>query len=145
MNFGPRIADSSATSRRHFLSTTAAATLGMAGRASAANRAHLDGCAACRVRVAEFRTFLAAEAPPGADVRDADARLGGWLDGLTAAAPAAQDAADVFKRRWDLLLYQDADYSENASPFEVDREIAAAGSSSNTTHGCDADKNFCGG
>jgi phosphatidylserine/phosphatidylglycerophosphate/cardiolipin synthase-like enzyme len=41
--------------------------------------------------------------------------------------PAAQDAADVFKRRWDLLLYEEADYSENASAFEVDRDIADAG------------------
>ncbi len=41
--------------------------------------------------------------------------------------PAAQDAADVFKLRWDLLRYEEADYSENATEFEVDRDLSDAG------------------
>jgi len=38
--------------------------------------------------------------------------------------PAAQDAADVFKKRWDHLKSIKATHSENATSFDVQREIA---------------------
>ncbi len=43
--------------------------------------------------------------------------------------PAAQDAADIFKQRWDLLLYEGVDYSQNASPFTVDHDLPEVGTS----------------
>jgi phosphatidylserine/phosphatidylglycerophosphate/cardiolipin synthase-like enzyme len=43
--------------------------------------------------------------------------------------PAAQDAAEVFQLRWDLLLEEGVDYAENSSAFELDRSIPAAGTS----------------
>ncbi len=36
--------------------------------------------------------------------------------------PAVQDAADIFKQRWDHLLERDGEYAEHASGFEVGRE-----------------------
>ncbi len=39
--------------------------------------------------------------------------------------PAAQDAADIFKKRWDLLRYEGVEYSNNSSAFEVVRDITA--------------------
>ena len=38
--------------------------------------------------------------------------------------PAAQDVADVFHRRWEHQLAKGVEYSENASSFEVGRDIA---------------------
>jgi phosphatidylserine/phosphatidylglycerophosphate/cardiolipin synthase-like enzyme len=38
--------------------------------------------------------------------------------------PSAQDAADIFKRRWDHTRDLGVEYSENASSFEVVRDIA---------------------
>jgi phosphatidylserine/phosphatidylglycerophosphate/cardiolipin synthase-like enzyme len=38
--------------------------------------------------------------------------------------PAAQDAADIFKKRWDYLRDIKAKYSENSTPFDVSRDIA---------------------
>lgn len=38
--------------------------------------------------------------------------------------PAAQDVADVFHRRWEDQLAKGVEYSENASSFEVGRDIA---------------------
>ncbi|MBU1239683.1 hypothetical protein KJ865_08220, partial [Myxococcota bacterium] len=38
--------------------------------------------------------------------------------------PAAQDAADIFKTRWDYQLAQGADYAENSSAFTINRNIA---------------------
>ncbi len=40
------------------------------------------------------------------------------------AGPAAQDVADVFKRRWDVALQQDVEYAENASSVQERRDIA---------------------
>jgi hypothetical protein len=38
--------------------------------------------------------------------------------------PAAQDVADVFQRRWEHQLAAGVEYAENASSFEVNRDIA---------------------
>ncbi len=43
---------------------------------------------------------------------------------LRVEGPAAQDVADVFKRRWDLQLDESADYADRSTPFEVGRHIA---------------------
>ncbi len=40
--------------------------------------------------------------------------------------PAAQDAADVFQQRWEHLIDEEVDFSENATEFDVDRSILAA-------------------
>jgi hypothetical protein len=45
---------------------------------------------------------------------------------LRIAGPAAQDAAEIFQRRWDLLRAEDADYSEHSSAFTVKRDLPAA-------------------
>lgn len=39
--------------------------------------------------------------------------------------PAAQDAADVFQRRWDLLRAEGVAYSSTTTPFEVARDLPA--------------------
>lgn len=39
--------------------------------------------------------------------------------------PAVQDVADAFKLRWDLARSEGAEYSEQSSAFEVDRELVA--------------------
>ncbi len=44
-----------------------------------ARLAHLALCPRCRARLAEYRCFMAAEAPAGSDVEDADRRLGALL------------------------------------------------------------------
>ncbi len=38
--------------------------------------------------------------------------------------PAAQDVADVFKKRWDRAIADKVKYANNASAFEVEREIS---------------------
>jgi phosphatidylserine/phosphatidylglycerophosphate/cardiolipin synthase-like enzyme len=38
--------------------------------------------------------------------------------------PSVQDVAEVFQQRWDLVRQEGADYSELASSFEVDRDLA---------------------
>lgn len=42
---------------------------------------------------------------------------------LRVHGPAAQDVADVFHERWDYQLAQGVDYSENSTPFDVQRGI----------------------
>jgi phosphatidylserine/phosphatidylglycerophosphate/cardiolipin synthase-like enzyme len=42
------------------------------------------------------------------------------------AGPAAQDVADVFKRRWDYLLSQKVENAAQSTPFEVVRNIPPA-------------------
>jgi len=39
--------------------------------------------------------------------------------------PAAQDVADVFKKRWDVQLDRGVEYASKSTPFEVKRDIAA--------------------
>jgi phosphatidylserine/phosphatidylglycerophosphate/cardiolipin synthase-like enzyme len=41
--------------------------------------------------------------------------------------PAVQDVAEVFQARWDLTRSEGADYSELASSFEVERDLAEHG------------------
>jgi phosphatidylserine/phosphatidylglycerophosphate/cardiolipin synthase-like enzyme len=38
--------------------------------------------------------------------------------------PAAQDVADVFKKRWDVQLERGVEYASKSTPFEVKRSIA---------------------
>lgn len=38
--------------------------------------------------------------------------------------PAAQDAAEIFQRRWDNQIKTGATYSQNSTPFQVKRDIA---------------------
>ncbi len=51
-------------------------------------RAHLDACASCRARLAEYLSFVKADDVAGADPEDAEARLSAVLAGLAAAARA---------------------------------------------------------
>lgn len=59
-------------------------------------RRHLADCPRCRARLAEYRSFVAAVAPPGADPDDADRQLTAFLVRAAVgerAAPAAGPAA----------------------------------------------------
>lgn len=59
-------------------------------------RRHLADCPRCRARLAEYRSFVAAVAPPGADPDDADRQLTAFLVRAAAAegmVPAAGRAA----------------------------------------------------
>ncbi len=44
---------------------------------------------------------------------------------LRVHGPAAQDVADVFKKRWDVQLDRGVEYASKSTPFEVKRDIAA--------------------
>jgi phosphatidylserine/phosphatidylglycerophosphate/cardiolipin synthase-like enzyme len=57
--------------------------------------------------------------------KEADSETGPRKDYFVRVeGPSAQDAADIFKRRWDHTRELGVEYSENASSFEVQREIA---------------------
>lgn len=57
--------------------------------------------------------------------KEADSETGPRKDYFVRVeGPSAQDAADIFKRRWDHTRELGVEYSENASSFEVERNIA---------------------
>lgn len=57
--------------------------------------------------------------------KEADSETGPRKDYIVRVeGPAAQDAADVFKKRWDHQRSAGAEYAENASAFEIVRDVA---------------------
>jgi hypothetical protein len=75
------------------------------GGLSAGERAHVAACARCEVRVAQYREFVAGRVDvPAADLADAEARLGAFLDqrlGIAASARTVRAAAKI--SAWDRL------------------------------------------